>query len=117
MVHVQALEISPARVERVLGALDLPTEKLTQEERDKLQHLVADFADVFALDDSELGCTNMVVHTIHTGDHPPIKQQPYRSPMIYREKLSQMIDKMREQGVVQPSSSPLLCWFPRRMVT
>ena len=103
MARVKALEISPVRVERVLGALDLPTEKLTQEKRDKLQHLVANFADVFTLDDSELGCTDMVVYTIHTGDHPPIKQQPYRSPMIYREKLPQMIDK---QGVVQPSSSP-----------
>ena len=80
--HVKALEISPARVKQVLVALDLHTENLTQKER---QNLVADFADVFALDDSELGRTDMVVYTIHTGDHPPIKHQPYHSLMIYWE--------------------------------
>ena len=101
--HVKSLEISPARVKQVLVALDLHTENLTQEER---QNLVSDFADVFAL----LGRTDMVVHTIHTGDHPPIKHQPYHCPMIYWEKLSQMIDKMTEQVVVQPSSS--LCASP-----
>ena len=42
---------------------------------------------------------------IHTGDHPPIKQQPYRMPVVRRENVSQLIDDMEAQGVVQPSVS------------
>ena len=47
--------------------------------------LKAIMLDVFALDISELGCTSLVKHTIDAGDNPPIKQQPYRTPMIYCE--------------------------------
>ena len=61
---------------------------------------------MFALDDSELGCTNVVSHKIDTGDHHPIKQMPYRTPIVYRDKISQMVNEMEERGIVQPSSSP-----------
>ncbi len=37
---------------------------------------MSDFQDVFALDDTELGCTDLIKHTIDTGDGSPIKQQP-----------------------------------------
>ena len=61
---------------------------------------------MFALDDSELGCTDVLTHVIDTGDHAPIKQQPYRTPVVRREKMAKMIADMQKQGVVQPSSSP-----------
>jgi hypothetical protein len=68
-------------------------------------------ADVFALGDSELGCTNLVQHEIHTGDHPPIKQPIRRMPFVYREKVSSMVDDMLKQGVMLPiiySCSPVI---------
>ena len=48
------------------------------------------------MNDSELGCTDVLKHSIDVGGHSPINQQPYRTPMIRREKIA----------VVQPSSSP-----------
>ena len=71
----------------------------------QLRKLLEEYSDVFALDDSELGCTNLVQHVIDTGDHPPIKQQPYRTPVLYREKIAKFAD-MEEQGVIRPSVSP-----------
>ena len=62
--------------------------------------------DVFALNDQELGCTNVVLHNIDTGDKPPVRQPPYRAPMIYREKIADMVTEMQERGIVQPSTSP-----------
>lgn len=103
---VKALDNTPERSEKVIKALELSTDKLSSEEVVQLRDVLSEFADVFALDDSELGCIDTVRHSIDTCGHPPIKQQPYRSPAIYRERVSEMIDKMREQGVVQPSSSP-----------
>ena len=61
---------------------------------------------MFALDDSELGCTSLVQHSIDTGDQLPVKQQPYRTPVVYREKIEKMVNDMQEQGVVKPSNSP-----------
>ena len=38
---------------------------------EQLENLLLNFVDVFALDDSELGRTSLVQHTIDTSDHPP----------------------------------------------
>ena len=103
---VTVADVDPQRVERVLEALKLSAAKLSAEEEQQLRALITEFADVFAFEDSELGCATAVKHSIDTGGHPPIKQQPYRSPVIYREKISQMIDKMRADGIIQPSHSP-----------
>ena len=103
---VTVADVDPQRVERVLEALKLSAAKLSAEEEQQLSALITEFADVFAFEDSELGCATAVKHSIDTGGHPPIKQQPYRSPVIYREKISQMIDKMRADGIIQPSHSP-----------
>ena len=61
---------------------------------------------MFALSDEELGRTDVVKHVIDTGDHSPIRRQPYRVPVVYREKISQMIAEMQDQGVIRPSLSP-----------
>ena len=62
--------------------------------------------DVFALSDDELGCTNVVHHSIDTGDIPPIHQPPYRTPFSQRETIAELIANMERRGIVQPSSSP-----------
>ena len=103
---VKALVNSPERLEKLLKALDLPVDKLNPVELEKLKEVLAESTDVFALDDSELGCTGLVQHSIDTGDHHPVKQPPYRTPVVYREKIEQMVSDMQKQGVVKPSHSP-----------
>ena len=63
------------------------------------------YVDLFALDPSELGTTDVVTHSIDTGDHRPVRQQPRPTPFTLRERVDKMI-KMLEQGVIEPSSSP-----------
>ena len=95
----------PERPPRLLGKLDLSQCDCNPEQLEDLKVLLSQHADVFALDPSELGCYGMVRHTIDTGDMPPLKQQPYRTPVVKREKVAQLIREMQEQGIVQPSSS------------
>ena len=45
----------------------------------QLKALVAEFPDVFAYDDAELGRTDLIKHSVDTGDHAPIESQPYRT--------------------------------------
>ena len=104
--HVKAIQRTPERTELLVSQLALPSDQLLPDEHSELGALINEFQDVFALTDSELGCTDVLRHFINTGDHPPIKQQPYRTPVIRREKVSQLIDDMEAQGVVQSSVSP-----------
>ena len=97
---------TPDRISQIVDALLLPITKLSNDQVTQLKSLVAEFPDVFALSDAELGCTNLIKHSIDTGDYAPIKQQPYRTPIVRRALISEMVDNMREQGIVQPSVSP-----------
>ena len=94
------------RGERLLSLLGLSESDLSDEECEMVKRFLCANSDVFALDDSELGCTDLVQHKIDCGDHPPIKQHFRRVPFVYREKISSMIDLMLSQGIIRPSTSP-----------
>ena len=59
-------------------------------------------SDVFAMDPSELGSTDLVTHHIDTGEHQPIRQLPRRMPYSLQSKATQLV----QQGVITPSASP-----------
>lgn len=52
--------------------------------------------NIFALNDSELGCTGVEQHHINTQGHDPIKQQIRRTPFVQCEQIAQMIQRMEE---------------------
>ena len=87
---------------------NLPTDNwdLDDQERERLLGLVLQYEDIFALDDSELGREKGVSHVINTEREKLIKQYPRRVPFSLRDKVEEMITKMEEQGVIQPSHSP-----------
>ena len=95
--------VDQERVQRLLGHEDL---RLAAADKQQLQNLVEDFHDVFVLDDLELGHTDLVAHTIDTGDHCPIRQPPRRIPFALRSKVEEMVQQMLEREVIQPSHSP-----------
>lgn len=106
------------RTEKLLEALELPVDRFTESEANQLRNLIREFSDVFALDDSELGCTDVVHHAIDTGDHPPIKQQPYRTPAVHRQKIASMVADMEKQKAPLPVHGlVLLFWCPRKITT
>ena len=89
------------------------------DQQQQLQELLVSFADVFALDSSELGITTIIEHSINTGDQPPIRQPVRRMPFALRSKVDELVSDMLSQGVIEPSTS---LWarpsslFGRRMV-
>ena len=78
---------------------------MDQSEREQLRSLLGAYSDVFALDSSELGSTELVTHTIDTGNHHPVRQSARRTPFALRTKVDQLVQEMLDQKVVEPSSS------------
>ena len=62
---------SDRRVVDLFSQIEMDLSHLTQEEQQSLKSLLASYTDVFALDPSELGTTQLVTHSIDTGTHPP----------------------------------------------
>lgn len=44
-------------------------------------------------------------HYIYVKDGPPVRQQPYRLPHMYKEVVEKEIDIMLKEGIVQPANS------------
>lgn len=79
---------------------------LSTEQQSQLQPLIRKYEGLFAINPSELGCTNVVKHSIDTGTNLPIKQPVRRVPFALRDTISTMVNDMIQQGVVKPSRSP-----------
>ena len=94
------------RKKELLQVLKVDESRLTNVELTQLRRLVEEYNDIFAMDDSELGETNVVHHSINTGEHPPIRQAPRRVPFVLRKKIEEMVDEMVQKGIIQPSKSP-----------
>ena len=86
--------------------VDLENSALSSEEQSRLQELLNDYRDIFAVYPDELGRTNIIQHYIETGDHPPIQSRPCRVPHVQKEAIEKHIDDMLHRNVIQPSVSP-----------
>ena len=92
--------------EALCHALQLESVPLRPEEGRQLKEMVLEYADMFALNPSELGTTDMVQHVIDTGDNHPVRQPPRCIPFALRGKVEEMVDDMLQHGIVKPSKSP-----------
>ena len=77
----------------------------TKEHQEVLSFL-ENFNNVFSLSEGERGETNLVEMTIETGDAVSKKQAVRRTPFAVRHEIAVQLQRMLEQRVIQPSSSP-----------
>ena len=82
------------------------SEKLKPDEKQELTKLISQYQDIFMEPQGKLGQTDITEHEIRTGSHTPIKIPPRRIPIFKRQLVDQELDKMLEQGTVEPSESP-----------
>ena len=79
---------------------------LDEEQKERFYQLLHTYQAQFMTTKDDIGRTNLVQHTIHTGDHIPIKQKPRREPIGMQGVIQEEIKKMEEKGVIEPSNSP-----------
>jgi len=65
-----------------------------------------EYADTFSLSATDLGCTDVVVHHIDTGEARPVRQPLRRNPAPHVEDISRQVDDMMDQRVIEPACSP-----------
>ena len=59
----------------------------------------------------------LVEVTVNTGELPPIRQRPYRSPLAKRKIVDECIDQILRDRVIVPSNSPWaspICLVPKK---
>jgi hypothetical protein len=68
--------------------------------------MLIEFEDCFSKDEFDLGCTNLVQHSIPTGTAAPVKQAPRGTPIAFANEDKQVLEKLKKQGAIQSSCSP-----------
>ena len=77
-------------------------ENLTEEQKRQVVQLLEESSSVFS---SMPGRTDIVEHSIPTGDAPPVYQPPYRLPSAWQDQVREEIQAMLNADVIEPSTS------------
>ncbi len=70
-----------------------------------LKQLLDKHADTFAKSPDDYGRTNLIQHTISTGNARPIRQPPRRPPKAFEGEEEIIIQKQLEAGIITESTS------------
>ena len=92
--------------EHLRDLLERSCEHLDQEQRKQVTALLIRYQDVFSKGDGDLGRTNLVKHSIDTGDSKPVRQPYRRLPQSQQEEAGKQVQEMLPQGIITPSASP-----------
>ena len=66
---------------------------------------MAEYHDIFPLEDGEIGCTEAAKHKIEVMDLKPFKERPRNIPSGLLEEVKDHLDHMLDVGVIKPSKS------------
>ena len=78
---------------------------LNEHQRDNVEKLLKDYADIFSRGEYDIGKTDYVEYKIDTGTHRPIRQ-PLRRHPFNLEEIDNKVEEMRAHGIVEPAASP-----------
>ncbi|TWW68330.1 hypothetical protein D4764_19G0001280 [Takifugu flavidus] len=87
-----------------IGSWDLPA--LTELEQASVRSLLDQYSSVFAANDGDLGCTNLISHKIPLLDDVPVRQRYRRIPPSEYEAVKMHINQLMESQIICESSSP-----------
>ena len=80
-------------------------ESWTEENKERALNLLAEYHDIFTLEDGEMGCTEATKHKIKVTDLKPFKERSSNIPSGLLEDVKDHLDHMLDVGVIKPSKS------------
>lgn len=95
-----------ATFEHVKPLTDSVDPSVTEEEKVRLKELLHEYADVFSKSEVDLGCTDLGVHFVDTGEARPIKQKLPRQSLCQVEVIDKRVEEMLQDGIIDISQSP-----------
>ncbi|XP_037792542.1 uncharacterized protein LOC119587905 [Penaeus monodon] len=81
---------------------------LAQSQREQIENILNKHIDLFTGDRSSIGTVPGILHSIPTGDQPPICTRQWRLPAAAKEVIHEECVRMLSADVIEPSVSPWL---------
>ena len=83
----------------------LGLEARTEENKEKALNLLAEYHDIFTLEDREMECTEAAEHKIEVTDPKPFKERPQNIPSGLLDEVKGHLDYMVDMDAIKPSKS------------
>ena len=77
----------------------------TEENKEKALNLLAEFHNIFALEDGEMGCTTAAEHKIKVTNPRPFNERPQNIPSGLLNDVKEQLDHMLDEGAIKPRKS------------
>ena len=85
----------------------LPPGQMTTQQTKDLKDLLEEYQDIFAIDLSEIGSTDLTTHRIETPERVmPQAKQPYPENPKNEAFITEEIERMLKHDIIRPSHSP-----------
>ena len=93
--------------DKLFSKLDLTGyDNWTQDQCDVMDDVIERYHHIFAVEDLELGHTDLVKHEIKLTNYVPFKEQYRRIPPHQYEEVRKHLDEMLRMGAIRRSNSP-----------
>lgn len=84
-------------------SIQIESQGLSNDEKDNLNELIRNFQTIFS---EKPGLTQIIIHSIDTGEAKPIASKPYRYDKVKTKIIEQHIEEMLSQGLIERKQSP-----------
>ena len=100
-------EKTPTRIEKLFSKLDLSgMESWSHKQQQQMRKVFEEYHHLFALEDLELGKTDLVKHVIKLDNPQPFRERYRQIPPHQYEEVRQHLKEMVEIGAIRKSQSP-----------
>ena len=71
-----------------------------------MHEIIKKHKKAFSLSKTDLGRTEVIKHSIDTGNAMPIRHQPLRMSTKQKQEVGKLVDDILDDGVIETSKSP-----------
>ena len=92
--------------DRLKRLIDMIRKNTPVRYQNRLADLVTDYSDIFSLPDEKVTTTDIYEQRLTFNDETPVYTPNYRLPHAHRPMVEEEIQKLIEDGIVEPCASP-----------
>ena len=95
----------PAHIQSLLTETLKQLDEESDEEKKAITLLLIAYQDLFAVDETDIGKTDVITHDVDTGGCKPVCQAMRRQSKEEYEAMVSIVNNLRRCGIIQPSRS------------
>ena len=95
-----------SRLSDICYVIEKNMDEVAESVKNETMHIIKKNIDIFSKYSLDVGLTNVIEHTIDTGEAKPIAFKPRRIPIGLEEVVNSKVKELEHAGIIRQSNSP-----------